>query len=297
MSRTVSILLVAGLVSVATACSTAPTPPPLPDVIATAVGWHGEPMPDGLRRGEAEGEYVWRKDGSVMVYVPAGEFTLGRDDGPVDERPARRVHLDAFYIDKYETTWRQWRLSGLGPLKDIDGGPIPETKPVWGRGDDLPVSYIRWHDAVDYAAWVGKRLPTEAEWEKAARGVDGRLYPWGDEHPTFERAVWKEHPIGKDEPAPVDCCPAGASPYGAENMAGNVFEWVRDAYDGKAYRTAAERNPLHEAEDAGTEFGERRVMRGGAFVLDREDMGATIRNRQYPVEGQDYVGFRLVVEP
>ena len=260
-----------------------------PAVQDERLGWHGEPMPTGLERAEREGEYLWSRDGSVMVWVPAGEFTMGSDEGERDERPARQLWLDGFYIDKYEVSWRQWRLSGLPLPKDIDGRPIKDFKPFWGRDDELPVSYIKWHDAVAYGEWVGKRLPSEAEWEKAARGTDARTYPWGNDAPTFERAVWKDHPVGKEQPAPVDCCGEGASPYGAYNMVGNVFEWCQDLYDSRFYETAPERNPINEQK------GDRRVLRGGAFVLDAEDLRVTLRNRQYAKEGQDYVGFRLVL--
>lgn len=252
-------------------------------------GWHGETVPEGLVRGEDEGEYVWAKDGSVMVYVPAGEFPMGSADGPYDEKPVHSVELDAFYVDKYETSWRQWRLSGLPLPKDIDGKPIDEHKPVWGRDDRLPVSYIEWGEAQAYAAWVGKRLPTEAQWEKAARGTDGRIYPWGDEPPSFEAAVWNDHPVGKRQPAPVDCCPEGASPYGAENMAGNIFEWVEDYYDPRYYERSPAKNPVNR------ERSEHRVLRGGAFIHPISQLRSALRNRQYSEEGQDYVGFRLVL--
>jgi formylglycine-generating enzyme required for sulfatase activity len=246
-------------------------------------------MPEGLVRAEVEGEYLWTKDGSVMVWVPPGPFPMGSEDGAFDEKPVHEVELDGYYIDKHEVSWRQWRLSGLPLPKDIDGAPIKEHKPVWGRGDELPVSYIKWGDAQAYAAWAGKRLPTEAEWEKAARGTDGRTFPWGNEPPTFEQAVWKDHPVGKEQPAPVDCCAAGASPYGVLNMAGNVFEWVEDFYDPKFYAGSPKKNPVNTTESA------HKVLRGGAFVLEVEDLVTTLRNRQYPIEGQDYVGFRLVV--
>ena len=258
-----------------------------------AEGWHGEPVPEGLVRGEVEGEYVWEKDGAIMVYVPAGTFLMGSDeeDAYSDEKPQREIHLDAYYIDKYETTWKQWFAADMPLPKDIDGRPIKEWKPVWGRRDELPVSYIKFEDAVAYAEWAGKRLPTEAEWEKAARGTDGRLYPWGNEEPTFARAVWKDHPIGMEEPAPVDCCPEGVSPYGAHNMVGNIFEWCSDWYDSKVYARMDEKNP-HNTEQTQRR---KRVLRGGSFTLDKEDMRVTLRNRQWPEEGQDYVGFRLVL--
>lgn len=254
-----------------------------------SLGWHGESMPEGLERGEAEGDYLWSKDGSIMVYVPAGEFPMGSEKGDPDEMPVREVYLDGYYIDKYEVTWRQWRLSGLPVPKDIDGGPVPDHKPIWGRGDKTPVTYMKWHDAKAYAAWVGKRLPSEAEWEKAARGTDGREYPWGNEPPTFERAVWKEHPIGKESPAPVDCCAAGVSPYGVYNMAGNAWEWCEDWYDSKYYAKAPDRNPVN------LERRRHKVLRGGAFILDPKDLRAPLRYRQYAIEGQDYVGFRTVL--
>ena len=187
-------------------------------------GWHGEVMPEGLERSAVEGEYVWHKDGSVMVYVPPGEFPRGSEDGEADERPVRQIYLDGFYIDKYEVSWKQWHASGLPLPRDIDNRPIKHFKPNWGRGDELPVSYIKWEDAQAYCDWVGKRLPTEAEWEKAARGTDGRTYPWGEEEPSFNHAVWNKHPIGEVQPAPVECCEDGASPYGALNMAGKDFE-------------------------------------------------------------------------
>ncbi len=253
------------------------------------LGWHDEPMPEGLERGETQGDYVWPKDGSIMVYIPPGTFPMGSDKGDPDELPIREVHLDGYYIDKYEVTWKQWHLSSLPVPIDIDGGPIPDHKPVWGRGDKLPVTYMKWQDAKDYAEWVGKRLPSEAEWEKAARGNDGREFPWGNEAPTFKHAIWKDHPIGKESPAPVDCCPEGVSPYGVYNMAGNAFEWVEDWYDPKFYSTAPEDNPVN------LQKRRHKVLRGGSFVLDTKALRAPLRYRQWAFEGQDYVGFRLAV--
>ena len=264
-------------------------PPLLAD--DSRLGWHEEQMPPGLERSDVEGEYLWLKDQSIMVYVPAGPFPYGDDSerAEVDEKPQRMIHLDAFYIDKHEASWRQWRLSGLPMVKDLNGKAITDDKPIWGRADDMPVSYVEWGEAKSYGDWVGKRLPTEAEWEKAAGGTDGRWYPWGDEEPSFDHAVWRDHPIGKDEPAPVTCCERGASPYGALNMAGNVFEWCEDRYYSRFYKEAAERNPIN------LEKGDKYVLRGGAFVLMARDLRVGLRNRQYAEEGQDYVGFRLVL--
>jgi formylglycine-generating enzyme required for sulfatase activity len=192
-------------------------------------------MPEGMSRGDAQGEYIWEKDAAVMVYVPAGDFPMGSEDGDSDERPVHDVYLDAYYIDKYEVSWGQWKLSKL-PFADhqFSRRAYPEA-PDWGISDDYPVMSVSWTFANKFTEWAGKRLPTEAEWEKAARGTDGRRYPWGNEEPSFERALWKDHPTALKKTAPVDCCPTGASPYGAIQMAGNVYEWCADTYQRDFY--------------------------------------------------------------
>jgi formylglycine-generating enzyme required for sulfatase activity len=260
-----------------------------PSAAEERLGWHGETMPEGLGRGQKEGEYVWERDGSVMVYVPAGSFPMGSEEGHIDERPVHRVYLDAYYIDKYEVSWRQWKDSGLTyHVSPLSRHPEPKA-PDWGIVDEQPVTYVDWHFARKYAELVGKRLPSEAEWEKAARGDDGRLYPWGNEAPTFERAVWKEHPTAKLMLESVDCCEAGASPYGALNMAGNVYEWCEDTYDRSFYEGSPERNP------SSTEGGPYKVLRGGAFVLEIEDLSSTLRYRLLPQDQTSYIGFRTVL--
>jgi len=246
---------------------------------AGELGWHGEPMPEGLSRAEQEGDYVWQADGAVMVYVPPGPFPMGSADRDSDERPVHEVTLDGYYIDKYEVSWARWKRS---PLK------VPKA-PDWGIVDDQPVLNVTWKDAVAFADWAGKRLPTEAEWEKAARGTDGRLYPWGDEPPTFDRAVWKDHPIAQEMTAPVDCCAAGASPYGALNMAGNVYEWCADVYAKEYYGRSPAANPRNDGE------GRYRVLRGGAYVLEVEDLRAGYRYRLLEVDRTPYIGFRTVL--
>lgn len=256
---------------------------------SSRTGWHGERMPEGLARGDRPGEYVWRKDGSVMVYVPPGPFPMGSLDGDEDERPVHEVYLDGYYIDKHEVSWGQWRLSGLPYSKTIgERRPRPEP-PDWGIVDDQPVLNVSWQDAQSYVEWAGKRLPTEAEWEKAARGTDGRKYPWGSEPPDFEKAVWKDHPISLTSTAPVTCCAAGASPYGALNMAGNVYEWCQDVYDPGFYADSPKKNPVNEGP------GRYRVLRGGAFVLEVPDLRSSYRYRLLEVDRAPYIGFRTVV--
>ena len=253
-------------------------------------GWYGETLPAGLVRGDAEGEYVWLKDGSIMVYVPPGPFPMGSDQGASDERPVHEVHLDGYYIDKHEVTWRQWKEAGL-PYSERRGSRLPQPEgPDWGIVDEHPLGSASWQDAVKYAEWAGKRLPTEAEWEKAARGTDRRKYPWGDDPPDFDRAVWKEHPIAGESTAPVTCCEEGASPYGALNLAGNVYEWVQDYYDPKYYERSPKRNPVNRTES------QHRVLRGGAFILGEDQLRSAYRYRLLEIDRAPYIGFRTAID-
>lgn len=253
------------------------------------LGWHGETMPEGLVRGKKEGEYVWKKDGAIMVYVPAGPFTMGSDKGEIAERPAHTVELDGFYIDKYEVSWRKWKASGLPYLKGRDDRLAEVQAPDWGIHDGQPVVNVDWLEAKKYTAWAGKRLPTEAEWEKAARGTDGREYPWGNEPITNERAISREHPISEISTAPVNCCQAGASPYGAVNMAGNVWEWCEDSYTPGFYAVSPRKNPLNQ------EGGNIRIVRGGAMQLNQRYLRTFSRYWLAEVERISDVGFRTVV--
>ena len=252
-------------------------------------GWHGELLPPGLEKAEARGEYLWSKDSSIMVYVPPGVFSMGSNDGGSDERPVHEVELAGFYIDKYEVSWRQWKLSQLPYSKSpVDRLRKPRA-PDWGIVDEQPALNVSWHDAIAYADWVGKRLPSEAEWEKAARGTDGRRFPWGDEPPTAERAMWRENPLAAVSTAPVDCCAEGASPYGALNLAGNVYEWCLDVYEKDFYARSPRENPVNRGD------GRFRVLRGGAFVLEAEDLRSAYRYRLLPEDRTPYIGFRTVL--
>lgn len=253
------------------------------------IGWHGETMPEGLVKAESEGEYLWEKDGAVMVYVPPGEFPMGSDDGGRDERPVHEVWLDGFYIDKHEVSWGRWKKSGLEYETDPHSRLLKPRAPDWGVIDEHPMVNASWKDAREYAAWAGKKLPTEAQWEKAARGADGREFPWGSTPPTPSKAVWVDHPIAEESTAPVTCCEAGASPYGALNMAGNAYEWVRDVYDPGFYAESPSRNPVRTGE------GRYRVLRGGAFPFDVEDLRSAYRYRLLEEDRGPYIGFRTVV--
>ncbi len=225
-------------------------------------------------------------DGAVMVFVPAGQFQMGSTDADRDardeEKPAHTVTLDAFWIDKTEVTNGQYRQC-------VEAGACEEPS-CWDNADlnapDQPVVCVTWGDAQTYAAWAGGRLPTEAEWEKAARGTDGRLYPWGGNAPDCQDANYKGC-VGRT--ATVDSHPDGASPYGALDMAGNVWEWVADWYDETYYSDAPTHNPQ------GPDSGERRVVRGGSFDMSESRLRTAYRIGNLPAYSNWDVGFRVVL--
>jgi formylglycine-generating enzyme required for sulfatase activity len=236
-----------------------------------------------------------------MVYVPAGEFQMGAPDtdgeASDDERPQHTVHLDGFWIDRYEVTNAQYQ-------ECVTAGACPAPlicefgTPTYGDGTKLdhPVVCVSWIEAVAYCQWAGARLPTEAEWEKAARGNHGQRYPWGDSLRATslnlcDRNCEREHRVGETDDgyartAPVGHYPEGASPYGAQDMAGNVWEWVADWYDADYYAVAIYENP------SGTESGTARVSRGGSWDNDWHGVRATCRNWDPPRVRGDTIGFR-----
>ena len=176
-----------------------------------------------------------------------------------NERPQRTVFVDAFYIDKYEVTNKQYKRflaeTGYEPKQYLDYPPHDDP--------NFPAAVLQWEDAVAYANWAGKRLPTEAEWEKAARGTDGRFWPWGSEWDGTKLSGNDGTGLkdGYKETAPVGQFPQGASPYGAHDMAGNFWEWVSDWYDPNYYRTSPPNvNPK------GPETGDGHVLKGGGWA-------------------------------
>jgi formylglycine-generating enzyme required for sulfatase activity len=214
-----------------------------------------------------------------MVSVPAGEFIMGSEEGDSDEQPVHTIYLDAFYIDKTEVTNAQYRQCVEAGACDA---PVDAT--YYDNADyaQHPVVFVSWHDADAYCRWAGKRLPTEAEWEKAARGTDGRTYPWG-EGIDCDRA---QHGECAGQTVPVGSKPKGASPYGALDMAGNVWEWVADWYDSGYYSQSPARNPQ------GPDSGEERVLRGGSWSYGANFVRSANRYGDSPVDRFDNVGFR-----
>ncbi len=229
-----------------------------------------------------------------MVYVPAGEFIMGSTtkdmlrSADLDEFPQRRVYVDDFYIDIHEVTNIQYKV-----YLDSTGATPPHR---WSKSgnyakgkDGFPVTSITWHEAKAYAEWAEKRLPTEVEWEKAARGTDGRRYPWGD---NFDNTVMNNG----SELMPVMSFPEGVSPYGAYDMAGNVAEWVSDWY--KPYpRTEADVMPASiETRTPGYGDREFRVYRGGSWNGFGRYARCANRERERPNKGWMYVGFRCAMD-
>ena len=207
------------------------------------------------------------KDGAVMVLVAAGEFMMGaREDdkeAAKDERPAHQVYLDAFYIDQYEVTTSRYATF----FQEMKRNP-PEywSESVLKRHGNKPVVGVTWEDANAYCVWAGKKLPTEAEWEKAARGTDGRLYPWGQEPPNEQLANFNQGFDFKDYGVLTDVgsFESGKSPYGAYDMAGNAWEWVADWYDETLYQQRATgKEPVRNPQ--GPDKGEFKVLRGGSW--------------------------------
>ena len=222
---------------------------------------------------------VRTEDGAEMVLVPEGEFVRGSDESD-DGKPRHQAFLDAYYIDKYETTNALYRTFLEATRRK---GPRYWTEEKW-NGAQQPVVAVTWYEADAYCTWAKKRLPTEAEWEKAARGTDGRKYPWGEQWDA-SRANSAVSKLGKT--VPVGSYPNGGSPYGAHDMAGNVAEWVADWYAKDYYQRSPKRNPT------GPDSGQSRVLRGGSFSHNQFALQSTYRYYTYPPDQRErLIGFR-----
>jgi formylglycine-generating enzyme required for sulfatase activity/predicted Ser/Thr protein kinase len=229
-------------------------------------------------------------DGMPMVYVPPGNFLMGAADSDpeagADEKPQHLVYLDAFWIDLTEVTNNMYaKCVKAGACSPPDKESSKTRLGYYGDEHyaDYPVIYVSWQDAQDYCSWAGRRLPTEAEWEKAARGTDGWIYPWGNERPN-SRYLNFNNQVGDTTPAGF--YPPGASPYGAFDMAGNVAEWVADWYSEDAYASSEVRNP------SGPETGEYRVLRGGSWFNPPRAVRTTFRLWNLAGLGFETGGFR-----
>lgn len=238
---------------------------------------------------------IWKIDGKEMVYIPSGEFLMGSSEGVGNETPAHTVRLDAFYIDRYPVTNEEYKR-----FVDITGHPVPcydvdwvdasdynwdpETRTPPAGKENHPVVLVSWEDAQAYAAWAGKRLPTEAEWERAARGTDGRRWPWGDEF-VKDRCNSKESDVGGTVPV-GQYSPDCDSPDGVGDTVGNVWEWTSSLFRPYPYDADDGRESL--------EANGWRVLRGGSWVNDLDRARCTAR-----LDGDflfyNNVGFRCAV--
>jgi formylglycine-generating enzyme required for sulfatase activity len=231
---------------------------------------------------------VIAKDGAPMVLIPGGDFVMGSPDeeGYEDEHPEHRVSLAAFYLDKYEVTNARYDKF----LEDT-GHVRPE---YWEQLDlsvhgEVPVVGVAWADGQAYCEWAGKRLPTEAEWEYAARGMDRRRYPWGNTEPDAHLANYGKrwsHKFYQDRLATAKSHEEGKGPYGTHNMAGNVWEWVADWYEEKYYQGSPAQNP------PGPPTGKMKVVRGGSWNFSPQYLRAASRLKFPPISRTADIGVR-----
>jgi len=216
-------------------------------------------------------------DGGEMIVIPAGTFNMGYDAGQGDEQPTHPVTVSSFSLYKYEVTNEQYeafcKATGHRRAAFADERRYSQPK--------QPVVGVTWDDASAYARWAGARLPTEAEWEYAARGTDGRLYPWGSSRPSSRRAQYEQTTAA----VAVGSFAEGVSPFGVHDMAGNAWEWVADYYAYDYYRRSPAKDPT------GPEQGQRRVLRGGNWGYPTE-LRATFRAYEKPGFSSMHVGFR-----
>jgi formylglycine-generating enzyme required for sulfatase activity len=229
----------------------------------------------------------------TMLYVPAGQFTMGLDNDKYEtDNPAHKITLSDYWIDQTEVTNAMYQkcvdAQACATPYSVASGSI---KPYYGNSNyaGFPVIHIPWQEASNYCEWVGRRLPSEAQWEKAARGsTDERIYPWGDDDPfrdlsNFGGLVGNTTAVNEQSD--------GKSPYGALNMAGNVWEWVSDLYDPDYYNKSLSKDP------EGPVIGDKHVMRGGSWKDFPSTIRVVHRYADYPLYASSILGFRCSYPP
>lgn len=235
-----------------------------------------------------------------MIEVPAGEFWMGCDslhnageDCEGDDLPLHLVYLDTYWIDQHEVTNAQYANCVIaGACHPPDNSCSSSREIYYNNPDyaDYPVLWVSWFDASDYCEWLGKRLPTEAEWEKAARGVEPRAFPWGDTYPECTLAnYWDEDGSGDfcvGDTSRVESYPDGVSAYGVFDLGGNVWEWVSDWYAADTYSQSPPTNPT------GPETGIYKIARGGSWFCRWGELLTAKRHYYYPAISYDTIGFR-----
>ena len=229
------------------------------------------------------------KDGMEILYVPGGSFEMGSTELTY-AKPVRTVDVDGFYIDKYEVTNGQYRRCVSEGACQFGGENTSNTReryydnPVY---TNHPVINLNWYEARDYCQWVGGDLPTEAQWEKAARGTDGRRYQWGDFEPNKSKAKYNQN---EGDTMPVGSYSQNVSPFGAMDMAGNVWEWTQDWY-ADSYSPDDTDNP------SGPTAGQFRTIRGGCWYYEATFIRSAHRSKHNPLYRYYNVGFRCATTP
>jgi len=227
-------------------------------------------------------EFRRHSDDAMMVKIPAGEFLMGNRN--TERTPFEHmVYLSDYLMDKTEVTWGQYRKFAAET-----GIPLPPHEPYWGIIDNHPMAFVTWEESKAYCHWAGGRLPTEAEREKAARGTDGRKYPWGDEEPNPELGVFRRE-WGGPSTDPVASHPKGVSPYGLFDMAGNQWEWCLDWYSDEYLESSPYENPQ------GPETGTKHVLRGGSWDSRPDVLSASCRNWGHRGYREGDFGFRCAM--
>jgi len=295
--------------------------------LAAAGGFWFEPSPARAQAEAARCRPSPSERGSPMCKVPAGEFWMGanrkiKDSCDDDEKPGRMVRMVEYYIDQHEVTVAEYKEcveSGCCSPEGLNmpfwmGTEQPGTAWAcnWGKLDrkDHPINCLSWEQARAYCSWAGKRLPSEAEWEKAARGVDGRIYPWGNQgivslgkkkkavgnfaDQTAQKKIPRGNAIkhyrdGYISTSPVESFPLGRSPFGLYDSIGNVWEWCSDGYDPDFHKNTPDKNPK------GPASARYRTVRGGSWISKEETLRTSYRFGEWPPGRNANVGFRCAV--
>ncbi len=311
----------------ATRSPTSTSPPPAPPTVSATATFPptDTPPPTATATPGLGSTRIRQADGAIMVYVPAGPFLMGsdpaQDPSPQDEQPQREIDLSPFWIDRTEVSVDQFRTFAVATsyqtqaewegasyvwtelgVQTVEGanwqhpfGPTSQAQ------DEHPVTQVSWQDAQAYCQWAGGSLPSEAQWEKAARGTEGQIYPWGDDldgnRVNFCDVncpyTWQDpaYDDGYERTAPVDSFPQGSSPYGALNMAGNVWEWVLDCYAPDFYASAPSNDPVNLDPDCPAH-----ALKGGSWDNAADNLRAADRNK---IDLENYrnhsLGFRCAI--
>jgi formylglycine-generating enzyme required for sulfatase activity len=273
----------------ALSATSAPTAIPLSTATLPATNTPAPPtstvIPTASLSGPVVGTSMLWTDGDKLVYVPAGEFTMGIADG--QDNPSHSVKLSEFWINQTEVTNRMYRTCVTTGVCTLPLDDQAANNVLGNQAPDQPVVAVTWDQAQSYCQWAGGDLPSEAQWEKAARGPDSNLYPWGAADPNCNLANFKGC-LGK--PSQAVSYTSGGSFYQALDMAGNVSEWVHDWYDPNYYSNSPQQDPT------GPDNGDKRVVRGGSFQSEASEIASSARDSLTPTKYRTDLGFRCAVK-